>query len=169
MIVILKLRGFFSVRVLLSKFLNWILRYGIPYGSSTFAAFLAAGWFETSEGSLSSILGVLVLENGAFYPILWACDKLFFSEKDQVLFRGKELVKQLILIDTLDNVVRLFFFFLVPKLFASHTELATAIASVFVDVGFAVALHRSRRLLEIVNALIQESNAFSLRPLGLAD
>ena len=125
-----------------------MLKYGLPYGVSTLAAVFAAlaeKHWQTCE--LTTVLLCWTAENGGYYFTAILCDR-FLPQADRIFQGSSESLKQLLLVEGIDTALRFLLLWACP-LILGNRELGTALGSIFADIGFAVTLNKSHRLVEI--------------------
>lgn len=141
---------------------RWFLKWGLPYGLATLAAYLTALWLD--HHNTPKLLALLVCwagENGGYYVSAYICEK-FLPTEDRIFQESAETLKVLLLIETLDSTVRFGLMWLCPIVLGNQ-EQGVALGSLIADIVFAVSLRKSRRLLEIFELLTHRSELVELR------
>ncbi|MBI5530216.1 MAG: hypothetical protein HY918_01820 [Candidatus Doudnabacteria bacterium] len=129
-----------------------MLKWGLPYGVSTLAAFAAAG--AERYWQISEILMVALcwaFENGGYYATAKFCDR-YLPANDKIFKESRETLKQLVIVEGLDSAIRLFLIWLLPRLLGDRGQ-GAALGSVLADITFAFSLNYSHRLVAICEIL----------------
>jgi hypothetical protein len=137
--------GLFSVHNK-KKISGWFTKWIIPYGFSSILAGVAAHLLEGSS-ELATIGSEWLAENAGYYLAVWYCQR--FSQEEKLFGSSKDSIMQLILVEAFDSIVRLSLFWLAHQLPAAYRPIGAFIATCVADVSFALALNKSRQLLEI--------------------
>lgn len=136
--------GLFSV----PKMLGILRKYVIPYTVSTLATFYSAEWLEALHFGIGiTIFLEWLSENGGYYTSAWLCDK-FAPAEEKTFQEGQESLKQLLVVESIDAVVRFSLLLLATRLPQEHKTVGAGVATAFADVSFALTLTKSHRLLE---------------------
>lgn len=138
--------GFFSVAARIGAA---VLKFGVPWLISTLAASLMAGWGKhwcTNE--LLSTCQDWLAENGGYYAAFFAVGYFLPKAENE----QHEALVEMLITEVIDMAVRLSLLWLGSRVFVSK-ELGVAVGSTVADVLFALTLHHSHRLVEIVRLL----------------
>ena len=125
-----------------------MLKFGVPYGVSTLAAYFVAGRIE--HWGLNQLLTVLLCwaaENGGYYLTAKISDR-FLPVEEKIFKESSESLKQLLIVEGLDGTIRLLLLWLCPKLL-DNQEQGVALGSLIADITFALSLNHSHRLVAI--------------------
>ncbi len=135
----------------------------LPYGTSSIIAGLAAGLLEKYQaGKLAAILLEWLAENSAYYITAWFCKRFRIMEQKQA-DSEKEPLKEMIVVEAFDIMVRLGLFWLASELPERHRSLGALAATSMADISFMITLKRSHQLLKICEAWSNRPRPLVLR------
>lgn len=137
--------GLFSV----PKMLGILRKYVIPYTVATLATYYSAEGLESLHFGVGlTIFLEWLSENGGYYTSVWLCDK-FAPVGEKTFQEGQESLKQLLVVEGIDAVVRFGLLLLATRLPQEYKTIGAGVATAVADVSFALTLTRSHRLLEV--------------------
>ena len=120
---------------------SWLL----PYAASSIFTGLAA-CLLTGFGTFTAVSLEWLVENISYYLLLWQCQK---NSSERLFNTPASSISALLIIESLDSLVRLSLFWLANQIPSQQRPAATLLASLLADVSFVLTLSKSRRLLEL--------------------
>ena len=108
----------------------------------------ASGWTSGWKNEYAVALMELAVETATFYPVALGCGRLL--PKDKTKKEHEEHLKDMVVVEALDLLLRLTCFVLAQK-FPSIKGCLTGAGSVFLDVVFLVLASKSHQLAEIIS------------------